>query len=170
MMRTATGLQRHEGRALRIGDVAREAGVGVETLRFYERRGLLGRPTRTGSNYRAYDASVLERLAFIRRAQAVGFTLDEITEILAESEGGRLPCAHVREMARRKLDELDRRLAELRRYRRELARTLSEWDERGEEAGRVCGLIEHSTVKAPREAPGGALRRGRRAAKGTAKG
>ncbi len=71
-------------------------------------------------------------------------------------------------MARRKLDELDRRLAELRRYRRELARTLSEWDERGEEAGRVCGLIEHSTVNAPREAPGAALR-GSRAAKGKAK-
>jgi DNA-binding transcriptional MerR regulator len=161
MMKTARDLG---GRSLRIGEVARASGLGVETLRFYERRGLLGRPVRTGANYRSYDEGVLERLAFIRRAQAVGFTLDEIGEILKESEGGRSPCAHVREMARRKLEELDRRLAELRRYRRELARTLSEWDERGEEAGRVCGLIEHSTIAAPREAPGVALR-GRRAAK-----
>lgn len=147
-----------EGRALRIGEVARESGFGVEALRFYERRGLLGRPARTMANYRVYDEAVLERLAFIRRAQAVGFTLDEIGEILKESEGGRLPCAHVREMARRKLDELDRRLAELRRYRRELARTLSVWDERGEEPGRVCGLIEHSTVAAPHETPAQTLR------------
>jgi len=118
-------------------------------LRFYERRGLLGRPARTESNYRVYDETVLERLDFIRRGQAVGFTLDEIGEILAESADGRSPCRHVRELARRKLEELDRRLAELRRHRAELARTLAEWDERGEAEGHVCGLIEHSTLDAP---------------------
>ncbi|HEV3467721.1 MAG TPA: MerR family transcriptional regulator [Pyrinomonadaceae bacterium] len=143
------------GRALRIGEVAKASGVAVETLRFYERRGLLGRPRRTGANYRVYDESVLERLAFIRRAQAVGFTLDEIGEILAESAGGRLPCRHVREAARRKLGELDRRLSELRRYRAELARTLQEWDERGEEEGNVCGLIEHSNLTSPEAAAAG---------------
>jgi DNA-binding transcriptional MerR regulator len=153
---------RDRGRGLRIGEVARESGVGVETLRFYERRGLLGRPRRTGANYRVYDEAVLERLAFIKRAQAVGFSLNEVTEILAESEGGGLPCRHVREMARRKLEELDRRLAELQRYRRELQSTLREWDERGEEEGRVCGLIEHSTLQAPAAAHEG-LRRARRA-------
>jgi len=166
MMRTAKDFKQTEegggGRGLRIGEVARESGVGVETLRFYERRGLLGRPRRTGANYRVYDASVLERLAFIKRAQAVGFTLDEVTEILSESEGGRLPCRHVRETARRKLEELDRRLAELQRYRRDLRRTLQEWDERGEEEGRVCGLIEHSTLSAPKSAHEG-LRGARRA-------
>jgi MerR family mercuric resistance operon transcriptional regulator len=141
-----------EGRALRIGEVAKASGVAVETLRFYERRGLLGRPRRTGANYRVYGPAVLERLAFIRRAQAVGFTLDEIGEILAESAEGRLPCRHVREMARRKLEDLDRRLAELRRYRTELARTLAGWDERGEEEGGVCGLIEHSTLTSPETA------------------
>jgi DNA-binding transcriptional MerR regulator len=141
-----------DGRALRIGEVANASGVGVETLRFYERRGLLGRPRRTGSNYRVYGPSVLDRLAFIRRAQAVGFTLDEIGEILAESAEGRRPCRHVREMARRKLADLDRRLAELRRYRTELARTLADWDERGEEEGDFCGLIEHSTVTSPEPA------------------
>lgn len=137
------------GAGLRIGEVSRRSGVGIEALRFYERRGLLGRPSRTESNYRVYDESVLERLDFIRRAQAVGFTLDEIGEILAESADGRRPCRHVRELARRKLEELDRRLAELRRHRAELVRTLAEWDERGEEEGHVCGLIEHSTLDAP---------------------
>jgi DNA-binding transcriptional MerR regulator len=153
-MRNAHGHVRTEGRrgggaALRIGEVSRRSGVGVEALRFYERRGLLGRPARTESNYRVYDESVLERLDFIRRAQAVGFTLDEVGEILAESADGRSPCRHVRELARRKLEELDRRLAELRRHRADLARTLAEWDERGEAEGHVCGLIEHSTLDAP---------------------
>jgi DNA-binding transcriptional MerR regulator len=140
------------GAALRIGEVSRRSGIGVEALRFYERRGLLGRPARTESNYRVYDESVLERLDFIRRAQAVGFTLDEIGEILDESADGRSPCRHVRELARRKLEELDRRLAELRRHRADLARTLAEWDERGEAEGHVCGLIEHSTLNAPASA------------------
>lgn len=142
------------GRPLRIGEVAKASGVAVETLRFYERRGLLGRPARTESNYRVYGAAVLERLAFIKRAQAIGFTLDEIGEILAESAEGRLPCRHVRATARRKLEELDRRIGELRRYRAELARTLAEWDERGEEEGDVCGLIEHSNINAPEPAAG----------------
>ncbi|HJQ31356.1 MAG TPA: heavy metal-responsive transcriptional regulator [Pyrinomonadaceae bacterium] len=157
-MRNAHAHTRAEGRAargaaLRIGEVSRRSGVGIEALRFYERRGLLGRPSRTESNYRVYDETVLERLDFIRRAQAVGFTLDEISEILAESADGRSPCRHVRELARRKLEELDRRLAELRRHRAELARTLADWDERGEQEGHVCGLIEHSTLDAPAPEP-----------------
>lgn len=154
-------------RNLRIGEVARRSGVGVEALRFYERRGLLGRPARTESNYRVYNESVLERLDFIRRAQAVGFTLDEIGEILAESADGRSPCRHVRELARRKLEELDARLAELRRHRAALARTLAEWDERGEASGRVCGLIEHSTISTHAEHAG--IKGTRKAGKGARK-
>ena len=162
MLKTARLLDEGRGRpGLRIGEVAKASGVGVETLRFYERRGLLGRPRRTAANYRVYDESVLERLAFIRRAQAIGFSLDEIQTIIAESEDGRLPCGHVRELARRKLTELDERLRELRQHRGELARLLGEWDERGEEAGRFCGLIEHSRIDT-REAPARTLRAGRK--------
>ena len=139
-------------RGLKIGEVARETGVGVETLRFYERRGLLGRPSRTEAGYRIYDSSVVEQIAFIKRAQAIGFSLDGITEILNDSVDGKLPCQEVREMARRKLVELDQRLKELRRYRHELDRTLREWDERGEEQGRICGLIEGSTLASPETA------------------
>lgn len=126
--------------------------MGVEALRFYERRGLLGRPARTASGYRAYDETVLERLAFIKRAQAIGFSLDEITEILEMRAHGQAPCLEVREVARRKLAELDERLRELRRYRSELARTLAEWDERGIDEGHFCGLIEHSRIHAPANA------------------
>ncbi|HYO98687.1 MAG TPA: heavy metal-responsive transcriptional regulator [Pyrinomonadaceae bacterium] len=149
-MKTAKQFEgRREGRSLRIGEVAAASGIGVEALRFYERRGLLGRPARTASGYRAYDASVLERLAFIKRAQAIGFSLDEIMGILETRGRGEAPCLEVRDAARRKLAELDKRLAELRRYRNELARTLDEWDERGIEEGQFCGLIEHSHVHAP---------------------
>jgi DNA-binding transcriptional MerR regulator len=137
---------------LRIGEVAAATGMSVEALRFYERRGLLGRPARTASGYRAYDASILERLAFIKRAQAIGFSLDEIAEILEMRGQGVAPCLEVREAARRKLAELDVRLRELRRYRNELARTLDDWDERGMDEGQFCGLIEHSHVHAPHAA------------------
>ncbi|HEX7177859.1 MAG TPA: MerR family transcriptional regulator [Pyrinomonadaceae bacterium] len=161
MLKTASFSGEDRGRsALRIGEVAKASGLGVETLRFYERRGLLGRPRRTAANYRVYDDSVLERLAFIRRAQAIGFSLDEIQTIIAESEDGRRPCGHVRELARRKLSELDERLRELRAHRGELARLLGEWDERGEEAGQFCGLIEHSRIEA-RKAPVRSLRAGK---------
>jgi DNA-binding transcriptional MerR regulator len=150
MMKTAKQFEgRREGRTLRIGEVAEASGIGVEALRFYERRGLLGRPSRTAAGYRAYDASVLERLAFIKRAQAIGFSLDEIMGILETRGRGEAPCLEVRDAARRKLSELDARLAELRRYRNELARTLDDWDERGIEEGQFCGLIEHSHVHAP---------------------
>ena len=144
--------RRAEGRILRIGEVAEATGISVEALRFYERRGLLGRPARTASGYRAYDEAVLERLAFIKRAQAIGFSLDEIAEILEMRGQGQAPCVEVREAARRKLAELDVRLRELRRYRSELARTLADWDERGIDEGQFCGLIEHSHIHAPANA------------------
>ena len=134
-------------RGLRIGEVAERSGVGVETLRFYERRGLLGRPARTRAGYRVYDEAALEQLAFIRRGQSIGFSLDEILEIIKESAGGRSPCHEVRQMAHRKLAELDERLRQLRRHRRDLATLLQDWDARGEAPGHVCGLIEHSSIR-----------------------
>ncbi len=154
---------------MRIGEVAEATGISVEALRFYERRGLLGRPARTASGYRAYDETVLERLAFIKRAQSIGFSLDEIADILEMRGRGEAPCLEVREAARRKLAELDLRLRELRRYRNELARTLDDWDERGIDEGEFCGLIEHSDVHAPAitaSAPNApAVRRGAKKAK-----
>src|SRR4029453_8113286 len=72
----------------KIGEVARRAGVGVETLRFYERSGLLNRPARTEGGYRLYDAETLKTLEFIRRAQSLGFTLEEIKNTTAEGGAG----------------------------------------------------------------------------------
>jgi DNA-binding transcriptional MerR regulator len=132
--------------ALKIGEVARRAELGVETLRYYERRGLLGSPRRTDSGYRLYPQSIFGRLDFIRKAQAMGFTLEEIARIIQESESGQSPCADVRRIARQKLDELDKKLKELRKFRTELARTVEEWERKGSAAGKICGLIEGSHI------------------------
>ena len=92
---------------LKIGEVSQASGIGIEALRFYERSGILGKPARTASGYRVYDANMLDRLAFIKKAQTLGFSLDEIRHIIAESIAGESPCAEVREIVRRRLFELD---------------------------------------------------------------
>ena len=99
-------------------------------MRFYESRGLIEPAGRTASGYRLYDDSVFERLAFVKKSQAVGFTLNQIAWIIAEAREGRRPCVEVRQMARQRLDELDEKLTELRRYRRDLKRTLDAWGRR----------------------------------------
>ena len=135
--------------SLKIGEVAKESGIGIEALRFYERSGLLGRPVRSMSNYRLYDAGVLERLAFIKKAQTLGFSLDEIKRIIADAQRGTSPCDDVREIVRRRLAELDEKMREMKRYRKELAETLEEWDEIGRAPGHICGLIEQAEIENP---------------------
>jgi DNA-binding transcriptional MerR regulator len=134
-------------RLLKIGEVSKQSGVGIETLRFYEKLGLLGRPARTASGYRLYDKETLERLDFIKRAQVLGFTLAEIARIIAEKQAGQSPCAEVREIVRARLKELDERMREMQRYRKELAAALNEWETAGDRKGHVCGLIEGTTMK-----------------------
>jgi MerR family mercuric resistance operon transcriptional regulator len=132
---------------LKIGDVAKLSGIGIEALRFYEKSGLLEKPARTLSGYRMYGRDVLDRLAFIKQAQTLGFSLDEIRRIVADARAGQSPCDEVREIVRHRLEDLDERMREMRRYRKELAETLAEWDEKGQAPGHVCGLIEGSHVE-----------------------
>jgi MerR family transcriptional regulator, copper efflux regulator len=152
------------GRPLKIGEAAKLSGVGVEALRFYEKSGLLDRPARTEGGYRLYTEETLERLDFIRRAQVLGFSLAEIKQIISERRAGASPCAHVREIVRRRLTELDERMAEMRRYRRELAHALDEWDAAGDSPGHVCGLIEGTEIghEPPAQRGIAARRKGRR--------
>lgn len=163
-------LSKHEAQAtnkprsaalLKIGEVAKRAGVGIETLRFYERSGLLDQPARTEGGYRLYSEEALERLDFIKRAQALGFTLDEIKRVIAERRAGQTPCAEVRAIVRQRLQELDERMRQMRRYRKELAAALEEWEQVGESPGHICGLIEETKVT-PLTAPTRRLRRGKR--------
>ena len=137
------------GRPLKIGEVAKASGIGIETLRFYEKSGLLDQPSRTESGYRLYDPEVLTRLDFIKRAQVLGFSLDEIRRIIADRRAGQSPCAEVREIVRHRLAELDERMREMKRYRNELATALTHWDQNGDVDGHVCGLIEGSNLEHP---------------------
>jgi DNA-binding transcriptional MerR regulator len=133
--------------SMKIGEVSQESGIGVEALRFYERSGLLGKPVRSRSGYRLYDESILERLAFIKKAQTLGFSLEEIKKIISDAESGASPCDDVREIVRRRLKEVEERIKEMQRYRKELADTLDEWDEVGRAPGHICGLIEATEIE-----------------------
>jgi DNA-binding transcriptional MerR regulator len=130
---------------LSSGELARLVGVSADTLRHYERKGVLARPRRGPNGYREYPAQALERLQIIRRALAVGFTLDELASVLNVTERGGHPCAKVRDLAATKLADVEMRLLELKKVRNKLRATLQDWDtrlaRRGE--GERAHLLEH---------------------------
>ncbi len=135
------------GKQLKIGEVSRLSGIGIEALRFYEKSGLLDRPGRTYSGYRLYDESVLERLAFVKKAQVLGFTLDEIKQLISHKRAGENPCAEVREIVKVRLAELNERIEQMIQYRDELTSALNDWEKTGEADGHVCGLIEGTEIE-----------------------
>lgn len=92
---------------MRIGELAAQSGVSAKTLRFWESAGLLADPARTPSGYRDYDPKVLDRLSFIRHGQAAGLTLAEIRQVLAISDNGEPPCAHLTDLIDQHLAEVD---------------------------------------------------------------
>jgi MerR family mercuric resistance operon transcriptional regulator len=105
---------------MRIGEAAEAAGVAAQTIRFYERRGLLPQPPRGPNGYRDYDASVLAQLAFIRSGQSAGLTLVELASILDQRREGAVPCAHVHSLLMTKLNDIRTRQQELAALEREL--------------------------------------------------
>lgn len=111
---------------LKVGEVARQAGVNLQTIHYYERRGLLPKPPRTGSNYRAYPEDAVSRVRFIKRAQAIGFTLTEIKELLALRAGPRTRCARVRARAEAKVHDIDGKVLTLQAMRKALTRLIGE--------------------------------------------
>jgi len=129
---------------MRIGELSRQAGVSDKTLRYYEDVGVLPPARRTSGGYRDYDPSALDRLAFIRAAQAVGLSLGEIREIIGFRDRGETPCAHVAELVRQRAAELEQRIAELERMRtelRRLARRARSLNPADCEPGAVCHVI-----------------------------
>lgn len=129
-----------EASALKIGELARAAGVGVETIRYYERRGLLAQPPRRTSGYRQYPPHAVRRVRFIRRAQALGFTLNEIEDLLALRVDEERSCADVRALARSKLKDIERRVAELQQMGRALERVARRCRGRGPTS--ECPILE----------------------------
>ena len=106
--------------SLTIGQLAQRAGVGVETVRFYEREGLVPEPPRRPSGYRDYPPDVVPRIVFIRRAKELGFSLKEIGELLELRVRPRRNCGRVKRSAEVKLADIDAKIASLRRIRRAL--------------------------------------------------
>ena len=106
---------------LTIGKLARQANVGVETLRYYERRGLIEPQRRTDAGYRLYDDDARRRLQFIRRAQTLGFSLDEIAELLSLSNQPTASAADVKRLAQAKIDDIEARIRDLERMKTALS-------------------------------------------------
>lgn len=105
---------------MKIGDLAAQCGVPTETIRFYEKRGLLPQPDREPNGYRIYDEATRERVQFIRRAQTAGLTLAEIGSILDVRAEGQSPCSHVAGLLTAKLADVEHRIDELQTLRTEL--------------------------------------------------
>jgi DNA-binding transcriptional MerR regulator len=111
-------------RGCSIGEAAGQSGVKVPTIRFYEQIGLLPAPDRTASNRRLYDDADINRLTFIRHARELGFEMEDIRELLALAGSPSAPCLEADGIARRHLDEVDRRIAQLTTLRSELQRMI----------------------------------------------
>jgi DNA-binding transcriptional MerR regulator len=107
---------------MRIGEVAQAAGVTVEALRFYERRGLLPAPARTGSGYRDYPATTVDAVRFVKHAQQLGFALDDVSTMLRLARGGPDDCDAVRALATAKIDEVTAKIQRLEIIRTALTR------------------------------------------------
>jgi MerR family transcriptional regulator, Zn(II)-responsive regulator of zntA len=133
--------------------LARSAGVSPDTLRHYENKGLIPRVPRQPNGYRLYPIATLERVHLIRAALTIGFTLDELSDILQMHDRGGAPCQKVRQLAARKLETIEARLQELAALRDELRETLRAWDQRLAKApvagryGLLQNLRPHVTTK-----------------------
>lgn len=135
---------------MKIGDLAKAAGVSVKTVRFYEEQGVMPTAPRTDAGYRTYYEEDVKRLDFIRKAKRLGMSLDEIRSVFQLHDVEQPTCVHVRALLEDKIDRIDRALNELRDFRRELVHIR---DEAGAlqdcrpTGGNVCGIVERSDVR-----------------------
>jgi DNA-binding transcriptional MerR regulator len=127
----------------RVGELAQAAGVSTDTLRHYERKGLL-RPQRSSNGYREYPEHALERVRMIRQALLVGFTLDELSAVFKVFDRGGAPCQQVRSLAATKLAEIECHLQDVIAMRNELRASLKDWDARLAKTatGQRAGLLK----------------------------
>lgn len=123
-----------------IGRVAEQAGVGIETVRFYEREGVLAEPARSASGYRLYDADVVARLQFVRRAKELGFTLNEIKELLSLRIDSTTSRQDVRAKARAKIEDIESKIKTLQRMKKALASLIQECCAKGD--GADCPILK----------------------------
>jgi MerR family transcriptional regulator, copper efflux regulator len=133
--------------SLTIGAVAKRAGVHIDTIRYYEREGLLPEPLRRASGYRHYNESVISRLRFIRRAKDLGFTLEEIRDLLALSADRHRGVKAVKERAEQRLASIDARISELTRIRQGLEQLIEACPGRGDPE--QCPILRALADEAP---------------------
>lgn len=135
-----------------IGELSHRVDVPTQTIRYYERLGLLDAPERTESQYRIYSEEAVERLQFIQKAKLYGLSLDEIKQLIKIRVEGVPPCASLKAMVKKHLDELDYHIQEMLAFRQELANRYEQIDTLLSDSsaahtevnfnGRICGLIE----------------------------
>ena len=125
---------------MRIGELAAKALVGIPTLRYYERRGLLGKPQRSAAGYRAYSEEAVRVVRFIKRAQQLGFTLNEIHDLLRLRNDRQASCAEVRASASAKIADIETKVVHLQAIKRALARLVNSSNVRG--STRDCPILE----------------------------
>lgn len=143
--------------SLSSGELADLVGISRDTLRHYERKGVLPRPLRGHNGYRQYPSEALQRVQLVRRALSVGFTLDELAKVLKVRDAGGAPCEEVRKIAAQKLLNVQDQLRELTELRDDLQKTLRDWDARlsrraqGKRADLLLSLsVDSNPAKRPR--------------------
>ena len=133
---------------LLIGDVAKRTGLTPATIRYYESIGLLSAPPCSNAGYRRYSETTLQELDFIKKAQGLGFSLEDVQEILRLSRQGQAPCSHVLELAKRHLAAVEERITQLSRFRSELAADIAHWEQQDQSyCDGVCQMIAGSAEK-----------------------
>ncbi|MGH3088931.1 MAG: heavy metal-responsive transcriptional regulator [Rubrobacteraceae bacterium] len=138
---------------MRVGELAKKLDLNTQTIRYYERIGLLPEPERTESGYRAYGEADERRLRFVKSARNSGLSLGEVKEVLALRERGEAPCSYVTETIARRAGEVERQIAELKRFKRDLDRLYEQARKRpARESGSqgYCHILEDG--KNPRRA------------------
>ena len=124
---------------MKIGAVAKAAGIGIDAIRFYERQGLIPAPARQPSGYRVYSPDVVVSLRFIRRAKELGFSLQEISELLSLETAAEATAADVRKLAEAKLADMEERIRALQRMRRALKKAVGGCPGQGPASG--CSIL-----------------------------
>jgi MerR family mercuric resistance operon transcriptional regulator len=135
--------------SMKTGELAEQAGVNIQTVRFYERRGILPKPSRTPSGYRVYSADAVRLIRFIKRAQELGFTLDEVEDLLRLRNNRRSSCATVKSAGQVKMAAVEAKIASLQAIKRALAVLLASCERNDRE--RECPILE--ALEAPDERP-----------------
>ncbi|MBW4451923.1 MAG: heavy metal-responsive transcriptional regulator [Nostoc indistinguendum CM1-VF10] len=134
-----------QAEAKQIGVVAKESGVPIKTIRYYEELGLLKSSRRTEGGFRLFNSNILERLHFIKRAQSLGLSLSEIKDFLNVHDGGELPCEHIKIKLEDKVKAIDEQIQQLLILRQELSGLLSGWEIKPDNSySTICPIIEHN--------------------------